>query len=340
MNFIFNGCTNVSDGYGEIMHNLARATAVNHTVSIHPNMVWHSMDFMKPDIKAMLNRSLKQVDFELFIFYPNDNLDSRHKCGILSMWEGNNLPSPWIKGFNRFSYVFVPSKFVGDVLKESGVTAKIFLLPLGINADFYRTKERSFPKNRPFRFLSVGKMEPRKNVVTLVEAFQREFVKDNVELWIKTRERFVPPPVAAAAKNNKRIKLIEATLTEEELLSLYYETDCFVYPSRGEGFAFPPRNAVATGMPTIVTDWSALAEIEGAVKVPPVGFSPMYPCGFSFGEEKSILMADVNPNTLGLVMRDVFERYDGYARWTLDTRRIPLWSESAEAFVTAVKEIL
>ena len=339
MKIVFNGCTNVSDGYGEIMHQLARAVAVEHEVAIIPNMTWHSMQFMKPDITAMMNRKIKDADFELFIFYPNESHTSRFRCGILSMWEGSDLPTPWIKSFNRFSNIFVPSKFVGEVLKNSGVTGNIYLLPLGIDTNLYKTKERTMPK-RPFRFLSVGKMEPRKNADVLVRAFQNEFVKDDVELWIKTREKFVPSPVLQAAKNDRRIKLIEKTMTEEDLVKLYYECDCFVYPSRGEGFSFPPRNAIATGMPTIVTGWSALNEIEGAVKVPPSGFSPMHPCGFSFGEEQGILMADVNSNTLGIVMRDVYDRYDGYVSWTLKNRQIPLWSDSAEAFISAVRSML
>lgn len=340
MKFIFNGATAVVDGYGEIMHQLARAVAVGHDVAITPNMGWHSMTYMKPDITTMMNRKIKDADFELFIFYPNDSLHSKFKCGILSMWEGNSLPSPWIKSFNRFSNIFVPSEFVGKVLADSGVGRNIFVLPLGIDTNLYQTKERNMPTERPFRFFSLGKMEPRKNVSTLVRAFQDEFVNDNVELWIKTRERFIPSDVVKAAKSDKRIKIIEKTLSEEELVSLYYNTDCFVYPSRGEGFSFPPRNAIATGMPTIVTGWSALNEIEGAIKVPPSGFSPMAPCGFSFGEEKGILMADITPNTLGLIMRDVYNRYDGYAKWTLETRKIPLWSDSAEAFVSAVRSIL
>lgn len=339
MKFIFNGCTNVSDGYGEIMHQLARAVAVEHEVSVVPNMGWHSMQFMKPDITRMMNHKIKDADFELFIFYPNNSHTSRFKCGILSMWEGSDLPTPWIESFNRFGEVFVPSLFVKEILAKSGVKSRLHYLPLGIDVDLYKTKQRSFPINRPFRFLSVGKMEPRKNASTLVTAFQQEFVNEKVELWIKTRERFVPPPVAAAAKKDKRISIIEATLSEEELAKLYYETDCFVYPSRGEGFSFPPRNAIATGMPTIVTGWSALDEIVGAVKVPPSGFSPMHPCGFSFGEEQGILMADINPNTLGIVMRDVYDRYNSYAKWTIANRKIPLWSESAEAFVSAVRSM-
>ena len=306
MDLILNGATAVVDGYGEITHQLSRALSRNHNVSVTPNKAWHSLDYMRDDVKSLLNKSAGNADFELFIFYPNVGLSSRHKCGILSMWEGSKLPTPWIEGFNRFSDVFVPSKFVEEIFKESGVTSDIHLLPLGVNTDLYTTIERKLPTDRPFRFLTLGKMEPRKNVETLVSTFLSEFPKhDDVELWIKTRERFCPQGVRNAANNDKRIKIIDSTVTEEELVNIYHSCDCFVYPSRGEGFAFPPRNAIATGMPTMVTDWSALAEIEGAVKIPVMSMSPMHPCGFSFGEESDILMADVNPRSVGIIMRDI-----------------------------------
>lgn len=341
MHIKLNGATDCRDGYGEITHNLARALMEKHVVSITPNMVWHSLDYMKPDIKSLINRSTKQVDFELFIFYPNNGLSSRYKCGILTMWEGSSVPSPWVEGLNRFTDVFAPSEFVRDVFIESDVKANVHLLPLGVNTNFYKTVERSMPTDRPFRFLTVGKMEPRKNLDTLITAFRHQFtLNEDVELWIKTRERFCSASVKMAAQEDKRINIIEKTITEDELRELYRVCDCFVYPSRGEGFAFPPRNAIATGMPTIVTDWSALSEIEGAVKVPIRGLSPMHACGFSFGEESSILMADVNPETLGIIMRDVFDKYQKYVKWTLANRRITLWSESADYLVSTIKSII
>jgi hypothetical protein len=339
LNIVLNGCTTVADGYGEITHQLARALAKNNDVSITPNKAWHSTTYMQSDIKGMLNKNLKSVDFELFIFYPNDGLSSRYKTGILSMWEGNLLPSPWINGLNRFGNVFSPSKFVKGVFINSGVKSNVHLLPLGVNTSLYKTTHREFPKNRPFRFLTVGKMEPRKNVSTLVKAFTEEFVGEDIELWIKTRERFLPVEVSSAAKNDPRIKILEKTLGEEELANLYKDCDCFVYPSRAEGFSFPPRNAIATGMPTIVTGWSALSEIKGAVKIPILGLSPMHPCGFSFGEDKGILMADVSPTTLGKVMRDVMNRYDGYAKWTLNNREIPLWEDTAKSLLGTIEEL-
>ena len=50
-------------------------------------------------------------------------------------------------------------------------------------------------------------------------------------------------------------------VSHKELIDLFFKRiDCFVFPSRGEGFGLPPMEAMATGVPAITTNWSALPE--------------------------------------------------------------------------------
>jgi hypothetical protein len=44
----------------------------------------------------------------------------------------------------------------------------------------------------------------------------------------------------------------------ESMADVYAHADCFVFPSRGEGWGMPPREAACMGVPTIVTRWSGL----------------------------------------------------------------------------------
>jgi glycosyltransferase involved in cell wall biosynthesis len=225
------------------------------------------------------------------------------------------------------------------MFKNSGVTVPITVLTLGVDTSFYTARKRAFPKNRPFRFLTMGKLEPRKNTATLVSCFQDAFKDENVELIIKTRERFLPTRVRIANTNDSRIKIIEKTLSEEELKKLFYYADAFIYPSKGEGFAFPPRNAVASGLPTVVTGWSALNEIPGAIKIPPSSFGPMPPCGFSYGQEKELHMANIDEVTLINEMYSLAtdkEYYEHIAETTYNTDQ-PTWEQTAKQFISAVE---
>jgi hypothetical protein len=327
----------VRDGYGYITQELSLALAeYGHEVWLEPHRGWYSDEQQKPGLQK-LKRKLSSVDFELIIYYPGV-ITSPHKSGILTMYEASKLPTQWVKMLSGYTNVFGPSKFVVDVFKSSGISSKIRLLPLGIDLDFYSYREREVED--VFTFFSLGKMEPRKNSHVLVEAFAKAFgVREDVKLVIKTRERFVPQELRG---NNipRNVEIIEKTMTETELRELYYDAHCFVYPSKGEGFSFPPRNALATGLPTIVTGWSALNEINGAIKIPVKSMSPMPPCGFSYGEEANLLMADVNSDVLAELLLGVYNDYEGTKNRTKESYHEISWQQSAELVTEVIKGVL
>lgn len=341
MNIKITGALDVRDGYGYITHSLALVLdKLGHNVYVNPIKAWYSEDQLSPRIKELMKPN--EPDFELIVMYPVHNFDVIHsKAAIITMYEAHKCPPVWVKKINRMKIpVLCPTNFVRYMFKESGVKNPLEVLTLGVDTDLYKRKVRHYPTEHPFRFFTMGKMEPRKNLDLTVRSFQTAFPNDeNVELIIKTRERFLSTTVKVAANKDKRIKVIEKTLTEEELVKLYYYCDAFVYPSRGEGFAYPPRNAIATGMPTIVTDWSALAEIPAAIKVRTTGLSSMPPCGFSYGEHDKMLMADVNEDLLTQYMYDlVMEEYtyDVWAKDAYNTKQ-DTWEDCANNLVRLIK---
>ena len=78
------------------------------------------------------------------------------------------------------------------------------------------------------------------------------------------------------------IEVISHVLSREEMPRLYAAADCFVLPTRGEGWNLCALEAMATGLPVICTRWSAhldflndqnsyLVDIEGTEPIPPGG---------------------------------------------------------------------
>lgn len=303
----------VRDGYGNIGQNLALALdTLGHDVSIEPVKIWFSTEELDEKVIRMINKPIDSYDYHLLIMYPDFQFKKQAKhWGIITMYEASKCPSVWTNLLNKLgATILAPSAFVQQMFLDSGVLAPVEHLSLATNS-LYQPLQRPVLKDRNFRFLTVGKFEPRKNGPALINAFNvlsRQY--QDVEIIFKTREHFVPKELVAAAQSNNRVKIISKTVAEPLLLDLYAYCDCFVYPSRGEGYSFPPRNALATGMPTIVTDWSALAEIDGAIKVPVKEFTPMYPCGFSYGEEKNLLMATIDYSELLECMEWVYLNYD------------------------------
>ena len=113
--------------------------------------------------------------------------------------------------------------------------------------------------------LMVGTIEPRKNVPLLVKAYEalRGFDGDLVlvgGLGWKTG-----PTLRAISESPRQtgIKLLR-NLGDEPLAALYAGAAAFVFPTRYEGFGFPPLEAMGRGTPVVAARNSSLPEVLGA----------------------------------------------------------------------------
>ncbi|MCR8912775.1 glycosyltransferase family 4 protein [Barnesiella sp. ET7] len=121
----------------------------------------------------------------------------------------------------------------------------------------------SLPKSDPY-ILNVNTLEPYKNLITLVKAFN--LLKDKIPhmLFVKAQrlpywDNIIFPYMIKYGLEN-RIKLIEMQFSEEEMASLYSNADLFVSPSLMEGFGFTPIEAALYEIPVICSKESALVE--------------------------------------------------------------------------------
>jgi glycosyltransferase involved in cell wall biosynthesis len=132
----------------------------------------------------------------------------------------------------------------------------------------------------PRRFiLHVGTLEPRKNLARLVEAYGLllERAADgsglrDVGLVLAGRRGWLYEPVLAAAERvnaaGGRVVLVDY-VRDDDLPTLYNMAAAFAYPSLYEGFGLPAAEAMACGVPTLVSQDGALGEVvgEAALKV-------------------------------------------------------------------------
>lgn len=117
--------------------------------------------------------------------------------------------------------------------------------------------------------LSVGTIQPRKNLSRLVAAYSRlRWAKPEVKL----------PKLVLAGKcawlydetlrTIKELKISDSVILtgyvpEADLPALYSGALCFIYPSYFEGFGLPPLEAMQCGAPVIVGDRTSLPEVVG-----------------------------------------------------------------------------
>ncbi|WNB92507.1 glycosyltransferase family 1 protein [Bacillus sp. NEB1478] len=116
-------------------------------------------------------------------------------------------------------------------------------------------------------FLTVGSLEPRKNLVFLIESFIefKKQNKNNYKLVITGRNAWGKSEIFEMVQSHNMNSEIIFTgyVSDNELRSLYSLSDYFVFPSIYEGFGLPVLEAMACGTPVIISNSSSLPEVGG-----------------------------------------------------------------------------
>jgi glycosyltransferase involved in cell wall biosynthesis len=128
-------------------------------------------------------------------------------------------------------------------------------------SDIEKVKKRYNLKSN--YILSVGTLEPRKNIKRVLKAFERfkehRLVKDKgpVELILVGREGW-----GTDYKLSQSVRSL-GFVPDNFLPALYKNARLFVYPSLYEGFGFPVLEAMAAECPVLTSDRGSLKEISG-----------------------------------------------------------------------------
>jgi glycosyltransferase involved in cell wall biosynthesis len=243
--------------------------------------------FLKwPKIDRMINKNL-----DIF-FIPNLNFISL-SSGIKKIITVHDLSFLCYQKFfsrkRRLWHWFVnPRKLISDADKVIAVSentkrdvaefcgvapGKIEVIYSGVRSggdspDIGAVKKKY---NLPENFiLSLGTLEPRKNIEGLIRAF--EILKQSSKFQVLSFKLIIVGPkgwlykkiIDCAKKSPARedIKFINY-INPEEKSAFYKLAKIFVYPSFYEGFGFPPLEAAAAGTPVITSTASSLPEIMG-----------------------------------------------------------------------------
>jgi glycosyltransferase involved in cell wall biosynthesis len=183
---------------------------------------------------------------------------------LMQPWEYGSLPRAWLPALRRVDEVWANSRSTRDCYLEAGVPPeRVQVVPLGIDPAIFRpdVEPLRLPPGPGFRFLFVGGTIHRKGFDLLLMAYARAFRPgDGVGLVVKDvgarsyyRGETAGAQVAEHRARGYPIEYLDDALDERELARLYAACDCLVLPYRGEGFGLPVVEAMACGLPAIVT---------------------------------------------------------------------------------------
>jgi len=197
---------------------------------------------------------------------PNWDAPAKGAWVLIQPWEFGALPKEWVKNLACVDEVWVPSHYVRRVYVDSGVEPrKVHVVPNGIDPKVFRpgAKPMALATKKAFKFLFVGGTILRKGPDVLLKAYLEAFTaQDDVCLVIKdfggqsvyAGQTFEAQVKAAQAKPGApEVLYLNDELPPEALPGLYAACDCLVHPYRGEGFGLPVLEAMACGLPVVVT---------------------------------------------------------------------------------------
>jgi len=113
--------------------------------------------------------------------------------------------------------------------------------------------------------LSVGTLEPRKNLVRLVRAYRRVAANGFPHALVLAGPLgwHHESLMRELALHGPGTIVMTGSLSEDELDAVYRAADVFVYPSLYEGFGLPVVEAMARGIPTAASTTSSVPEVTG-----------------------------------------------------------------------------
>ena len=241
-------------------------------------------------------------------------------------WELSDVCAVHDPTLSLMDEIWVASEFLASVYRRRVSIPVVNMGTVVSPVPFQKTYGRADFGLREGEYLfllnfDAGSIVERKNPLGAVEAFQKAFPHgdEKAGLVVKTRnvehigrnsDRKHWERTAKRIENDRRIRVIDATLPEDAMAGLYSITDCYVSLHRSEGFGYGPAEALYWGKPAIVTAFSGVCDFctestARLVDYEPIAVKPgEYPYVDSAG---SHFWAEPNVETASRHMRALYE---------------------------------
>lgn len=284
---------------------------------------------VKDEVAQIINK--KQIIIQSKVTLLTDVISTQHMKNYnflpksiikiaYTMFETSSIPKEWVNIINDyFDSIVVPDCFLIKVYKNCGIKVPIFVLPIGIYIEELLKKPAKTKANKIFTFGCTSSFDKRKNHILLIKAFHEEFKNNpNVLLKINGRSYADNKEFTEAQQYIQKNKIINIKISNNSLSQAQYNNfisslDCYMNISKGEGFSITPREALACGIPCIITNNTAQQTICNtnlvrSIKCPLI--EPAY--YFEYGPKNVGFFFDCKINDIKLSLKDVYHNYQAY----------------------------
>jgi glycosyltransferase involved in cell wall biosynthesis len=237
------------------------------------DLVMYNGERLKPDEPELyFSYGMPDVIEQRKHYHKHTRMPHVHYC----VWESSKLPEYYIKSLKKVDLVLTATRYTKNSLIKQGIKN----VEVWHHAIDDRFEHRKPLNDGVFTFLHYNGYEFRKGTEVLIRAFTEEFgVNEPVKLVIKARERdygawyckpvkyWTKDLIAKRDSGEEMYKLdhplIEEKighLTDEAMVHMLKQADCFVFPAKGEGWGLPPMEALRMGIVPIIPNVSGFSE--------------------------------------------------------------------------------
>jgi glycosyltransferase involved in cell wall biosynthesis len=255
-----------------------KKTISSRVLTLYRDLIWtHCV--LRTVVAGLDLDILHMPAYAIPIFPPVDSVVTMFDMSIIEM--GASF-TPWHRLYSRLmipysagraNAIITGSTFskrrIVDILGT--IENKIVVCPLAPSSRFAPIAEDRVGRWKNAHglddfILSVGTVEPRKNLLRLVSALETLHHKDvNVPIIHVGPLGWKYEATLAKLERSDLSERIQlwGTVSEEELANLYNAASLLVYPSLYEGFGLPNLEAMACGCPVVTSNTSAIPEVVG-----------------------------------------------------------------------------
>jgi len=209
-------------------------------------------------------------------------------------FETDALPAEWLVPMQAMDEIWCASLFNIRTYGASGVKKEMRLVPHGINTAIFNEQkpEGLFDMGLPadaVKFGCVFDWTPRKNGLAVIQAFLHRF-KDRNDAVLALKVYFKGKDQTKALKDtitdlrkhigcgeNPKIYICNEIIPDWYMGAFYHQIDCLISASHGEGFNKPVLEAMACGVPSIVSGFGGHMDWCNSTNSLWIGDSPRGP---------------------------------------------------------------